>query len=87
MGGIKQGCPLSAILFILCIVILVCAIISNANKEGITILNKKNQDYIKLMNYLSMLMIWIYFLKNGEQTLQVLDSVIEFGQVSGLTLN
>ena len=86
LRGVKQGGPLSAILFILCTKILARAIISNKNIEGITIPNKSSglHKTYKLSQYADDMSI---FLKNGEQILQALDTVIEFGKVSDLTLN
>ena len=86
LRGVKQGCPLSAILFILCTEVLARAIVSNDDIKGITIPNRmsgKNKTY-KLSQYADDMSL---FLESGEQVLNALDVVIAFGQVSGLKLN
>ena len=84
--GIKLGCPLSAIIFILCTQILANAITSNESINGISVPTKLNNELkiFKLSQYADDMSL---FLKDGNQLLTALDEVSKFGHVSGLTLN
>ena len=83
--GIKQGCPLSALLFILCTEILSLAIKKDENLTGITIpLKGQSKQTFKLSQYADDVSL---FLKNAEEILNALDIVIQFGNISGLSLN
>ena len=83
--GIRQGCPLSALLFIICTEILAMAIKVNEQIKGIPIpLDKERYKTVKLSQYADDIFL---YLKDGEQFLNALDTIIDFGQVSGLVLN
>ena len=85
MRSVKQGCPLSALIFIICVEILAIAIKNNQDIQGIIIANKnKIKKTIKLSQYADDTSL---YLKNAEQIIHALDTVIEFGSVSGLKLN
>ena len=83
--GIRQGCPLSALLFIICTEILAMAIKVNEQIKGIPIpLDKETYKTVKLSQYADDMSL---YLKDGEQFLNALDTIIDFGRVSGLVLN
>ena len=83
--GIRQGCPLSALLFILCTEILALTIKQNDEIKGIKVINKNKQHIEnKLSQYADDLSL---FLKNLEQIITALDTIINFGKYSGLCLN
>ena len=82
--GIKQGCPLLALLFILSTEILCRKIKENDEIEGITLLLISGPKTYKLAQYADDISL---YLKNGEQVMNAIDEVVNFGQVSRLTLN
>ena len=63
--GIRQGCPLSALLFIICTEILSTAIKQNENIKGISIpIDRRNCKTIKLSQYADDMSL---YLKDGQQ--------------------
>ena len=82
--GVRQGCPLSALIFIMCTEMLCLAIKNNNNIEGIKVELNKTKKTFKMTQYADDAGM---LLKNGEQILNALDEVLEFGKVSGLKLN
>lgn len=84
--GIKQGCPISALIFILCVEILAIAINQNKDIKGINIpkgkVNGSNKD--KLSQYADDTTV---FLRDELQVPDAIDTIANFSRVSGLTLN
>ena len=78
--GIRQGCPLSALLFILAAEILSIEIRHNKSIEGITI----NKQEIKLTQLADDTTL---FLKNPESLQHTLKIIDNFTRCSGLKLN
>ena len=76
---------LSALSIILCTESLVMAIKVNKPIKGIPIpLDKERYKTVKLSQYVDDMSL---YLKDGEQFLNTLDTIIDFGRVSGLVLN
>ena len=82
--GIRQGCPLSALIFILCTEILARAIKTNKDISGISLKLNNNTKNYKLSQYADDMNLYI---KTIEEALTALDLVLEFGKFSGLKLN
>ena len=79
--GVRQGCPLSLYLFILCVEILAEAIRKNKNIKGITI----NEQEIKISQYADdTTLILNGSIVSYTTSLQTLDL---FSEISGLRLN
>ena len=83
--GIRQGCPLSALLFIICTEILATAIKQNDDIKGIPVpFDRDKYKTIKLSQYADDICL---YLKDIQQFLNALDTIMDFGNVSGLVLN
>ena len=80
--GVRQGCPLSAMLFILCAEILAIKIRSDNTLTGFQFNN--NQNSIKISQYAD---DTILFLKDNTEMQHAFKLLEEFGRVSGLKLN
>ena len=78
--GIRQGCPLSALLFILVVEVLANKLRNNEDYEGIVI-GGKSLKVTQLADDTTV------FLKNTEEVPMVLNIIDEFGNYSGLKLN
>ena len=78
--GIKQGCPLSALIFIIVAEILATKLRSSENIKGITV----NNHNIKITQLADDTTI---FLKDKNEIPNAIDIVEEFGNFSGLKLN
>ena len=78
--GVRQGCPISALLFILCVEIMSLGIKQNNNIKGITLNNKE----VKLSQYADDSTL---ILNNKESIAIAIDEVNRFSKVSGLELN
>ena len=82
--GIKQGCPLSALLFILCVEFLCLSIKKNNTISGIK-LNLLNEIHeIRCTQYADD--TCLYF-KDLDQVIPCLEAIKQFSKVSGLNLN
>ena len=81
--GIKQGCPLSALLFIICTEILGLALKQNSTINTLSLPNCTDK-----LNLLSQFADDLcLFLETEIDALNSLDEILLFGRVSGLKLN
>jgi hypothetical protein len=82
--GIKQGCPLSALLFIICVEFLRLSVIKSSTISGIE-LNLSNEIHeIRCTQYADDTCL---YLKDLDQVISYLDAIKPFSKVSGLNLN
>lgn len=79
--GVRQGCPLSPYLFIICSEIFNCLIKTNINIKGITVNNRT----LKISNYADDTVI----ITDGSESSinEVVNVLNRFSKVSGLTVN
>ena len=84
--GIRQGCPISAMLFILCTEIMAISILSNEEIKGIKIPTENSNILTqqKMSQYADDTSL---VLKDENQIIPALDTIAKFSSVSGLTLN
>jgi len=78
--GVRQGCPLSGILFVLCAEILATAIRNDKSIQGINIHNKE----FKLSQYADDTTAFVSDLKSATNLFQLLSN---FQECSGLEIN
>ena len=81
--GIRQGCPLSALLFLLVVEILGDRIRQNTH-DGLEIKFKTEKKYIQVTQLADDTTV---FLKNEQAITNCLEIIQNFGNVSGLKLN
>ena len=82
--GIKQGCPISALLFILSVEILALSIKQNRNIKGIDISSGQTSTQLKIKQFADDA---ILFLKNCGFIAESFKEINKFSKVSGLKLN
>ena len=82
--GVKQGCPISAMLFILIVETLAISIRNNKNIEGIQINHNGKKIDIKITQYADDTVI---ILKNIDMIKETMLELQKFAKVSGLNLN
>ncbi len=82
--GIRQGCPLSALLFIIAVEILATVIRKEETLQGITITNHAGSKDIRLCQLADDTTIFAKDFKSVERALNIVET---FGSVAGLELN
>lgn len=82
--GIRQGCPVSALLFILSMEILACALRSNNNIKGFNLSTRDEMPTVKCLQHADDAML---FVSRPDEVHPALNTVKDFGKVSGLSLN
>ena len=82
--GIRQGCPVSALLFILVVEVLSINIRENKNIHGLEAAFMHKKKYIKLSQYADDCTV---FLKNKANIKELLAEIKYFTDASGLELN
>lgn len=78
--GIRQGCPISALLFLLCAEVLACNIRGNREIEGITL----RQNEIKITQFADDTCLYLKDIPSLEKVLIIFES---FYRYAGLRLN
>ena len=81
--GVRQGCPVSALLFILCMEVLASHIRQNNNIIGLHLDNERVKN-IKILQYADDA---TFFIKNSNDMREVIKSLTSFGSVAGTELN
>ena len=81
--GVRQGCPVSALLFILCMEVLGSAVRQNHNITGLDI-DENNNTSIKILQYADDTTL---FVKNTHELNEAIKSLQLFGSVAGTELN
>ena len=81
--GVRQGCPVSALLFILCMEVLAGHIRQNNNITGLY-LDDNRTKHLKIIQYADDATI---FVKNAHELGKVIKSLELFGKVAGTKLN
>ena len=79
--GIRQGCPISALLFVLSVEILGITIRQQTNLQGLDFGFPNN---VKTVQYAD---DCIMFLNNKNELYTALNVLRTYGEISGLTLN
>ncbi len=79
--GIRQGCPLSCLVFIICLELLNLQIKQNDQLEGFSIDNERE---IKILQYADDTSL---FMKELNQVPKFIEAVNTFSKVTGLSLN
>ena len=82
--GIRQGCPVSALIFILCVEILAVNIRNNQELKGINLPGKHEPKEIKISQFADDCTL---FLADSEQIILALEIVNNFTNVAGPRLN
>jgi hypothetical protein len=81
--GVRQGCPVSALLFILCMEVLAGHIRQNNNITGLY-LDDNRTKHLKIIQYADDATI---FVMNAHELEKVIQSLDLFGKVAGTKLN
>ena len=81
--GVRQGCPVSALLFILCMEVLSCYLRQNMNIRGLDIDGNETKQ-VKIIQYADDATL---FLRNVHEMREAILSLEKFGRVAGTKLN
>ncbi len=81
--GVRQGCPVSSLLFILCMEVLSCYIQQNNNIMGLS-LDDQGIQHIKLVQYADDSTL---FLRHANELKEAIKCIEVFGSMSGTELN
>ena len=82
--GIRQGCPVSALLFLLVVEILAIKIKSDPNFKGISLIHKNKLTKYKVRQFADDMSLFLY---SPDYIQNALDIITPFSYVSGLKLN
>ena len=82
--GIRQGCPLSALLFIMAVEIMADRIRNNNQIKGVLFGENENQKELKVLQYADDTSV---FFRNESSMQYILNELHEFGTVAGPVLN
>ncbi len=82
--GVKQGCPLSALLFILVVEILALRIKLNKEIKGHHLKQGKHEREIKLSQYADDINVFLY---DEAQIIPLIETITQFGALAGPKLN
>ena len=80
--GVRQGCPLSSLLFITALEIFSCNLRNRDKIKGITL--PKSNEQLKLSQYADDMTIFVQDIQSFYLTLQMVEN---FAQVTGLKIN
>ncbi len=81
--GVRQGCPVSALLFILCMEVLACRIKQNDRISGLCLDSIRDHN-IKITQYADDATL---FLRNAADMQEAIETLEIFGKISGTELN
>jgi hypothetical protein len=81
--GVRQGCPVSALLFVLCMEVLANAVRQNNNIDGLNI-DMRSDTSVKIVQYADDTTI---FVKNTHELNVAIEILKQFGAVAGTELN
>ena len=82
--GVRQGCPLSAQLFILCVEILACRIRQCKEIDGVQLPSQVEEKQARIAQLADDTTV---FVRNEKSINRVLDIMSQFQKVSGLKIN
>ena len=82
--GVRQGCPLSALLFLFVVEILATKIRQDKEIHGIKVKNQTKQREIKITQMADDMQVYVTKVKSLSRVLNLID---EYGKFSGLRLN
>ena len=83
--GVRQGCPLSALLFVMCVEILACKVRQSPDIEGVPLPCKNlNRNVAKIAQLADDTTL---FVKDEGSILKALETLSDFEKVSGLKVN
>ena len=80
--GVRQGCQVSSLLFILCMEVLACHIRQNDGIRGLNI-DKDRKHFLKIVQYADDTTL---FLRNSKEMREAIESIKLFGNVAGTKL-
>lgn len=83
-SGIRQGCPLSALLFVVALEILSCKIRSSVNVHGVSLRTEIDAREVKITQYADDMTLFLDSTKSFNSVLEIIE---EFGRISGLLVN
>ena len=81
--GVRQGCQVSALIFILCMEVMANHIRQNVNIRGLS-LDEHGVNNIKITQYADDVTL---FLKNSFEIKEAISSLKQFGKIAGTKLN
>ena len=82
--GVKQGCPISALIFIIIAEVMAKNIRTNENIKGIPINLRTGTEYVKISQLADDTSV---FFSSKNEIKEIINTIESFGKVSGLTLN
>ena len=82
--GVRQGCPVSSLIFILCVEILAAKINNNNEIKGIQLKTGKSIDHVKITQYAD---DGTLFLNNIAEMTEAINVIKVFSKLAGTELN